>query len=99
VKSKSLKTNFGWIRVDGKKYKKDVVIHADGSVTKREKKKSKDLKASYGHTPLSERELDFLQQEQFDSLYVGTGHDNALPITPEAFEILQKYNPIIASTP
>jgi hypothetical protein len=65
MKSKSLKAKFGWIKVDGKKYKKDIVIHADGSVTKREKKKSKGLKASYGHTPLSECELDFLQQEQF----------------------------------
>jgi len=99
MKSKSLKTKFCWIKVDGKKYKKDVVIHSDGSVTKREKKKSKDLKASYGHTPLSELELDFLQQEQFESLYVGTGHDYALPITPEAMKILQKYNPTIASTP
>ena len=99
MKSKSLKAKIGWIKVDGKKYKKDVVIHADGSVTKREKKKSKDLKAAYGHTPLSERELDFLPQEQFDVLYVGTGHDYALPITPEAMQILQKYNLTIASTP
>ncbi len=99
MKSKSLKAKFGWIKVDGKKYKKDIVIHSDGTITKREKKKSRDLKATYGHTPLSERELDFLLQEQFDALYVGTGHDYALPITPEAFGILQKYNPTIASTP
>ncbi len=99
MKSKTLKAKFGWIKIDGKKYRKDIVIHSNGAITKREKKKSKNLRANYGHTPLSERELDFLPQEQFDALYVGTGHDCAMPITPEAFEILQKYNPIIASTP
>ena len=57
------------------------------------------MKATYGHTPLSESEIDFLLQEQFYALYIGTGQDYALPITPEAFEILQKYNPTIASTP
>ena len=95
----SLKAKFGWIKVDGKKYEKDIIIHSDGSITKREKKKSKDLKTNYGHTPLSERELDFLAQEKFDALYIGTGHDSALPITPEAVEILKKYNALIASTP
>ena len=94
-----LKAEFGWIKINGEKYEKDVVIHADGTVTKREKKKSKDLKANYGHTPLSERELDFLQKEKFDALYVGTGHDPALPITPEANEILESYHATIAPTP
>jgi hypothetical protein len=99
VKVKSLKSEFGWIKVNGDKYKKDIIIHADGSVTKRKKKKSKEFKAAYGHTPLSERELDFLGQEQFDALYVGRGHDPALPITPEAIEILRNHNATIASTP
>lgn len=94
-----MKAKFGWVKVNGDKYKKDIVIHSDGSITKREKKKSKDLKVTYGHTPLSERELDFLPQEQFDALYVGTGHEFALPITPEARDILKKYNAVIASTP
>ncbi len=94
-----MKAKFGWIKVNGKKYEKDIIIHSDGSITKREKKKSKDLKTEYGHTPLSERELDFLSKEQFDALYIGIGHDSALPITPEAGEILKKYNAIIASTP
>lgn len=95
----SLKAKFGWIKVDEKKYEKDIIIHSDGSITKREKKKSKDLKPEYGHTPLSERELDFLPQEKFDALYVGTGHEHALPITPEAIKILEKHNAVIASTP
>ena len=82
-----------------KKIEKDIIIHSDSSVTKREKKKSKDLKPEYGHIPLSERELDFLSHVKFDTLNVGTGHDHALPITPEAVEILKKHNAMIASTP
>ena len=99
MKTVSVKSKFGWIKVNGDKYEKDIVIHSDGSITKREKKKSKDLKLDYGHTPLSERELEFLTQERFDALYVGTGHDAALPITPQALEILKKYDATILPTP
>jgi hypothetical protein len=99
MKKLSVKSKFGWINVDGDRYENDIVIHSDGSITKREKKKSKDLKPDYGHTPLSERELGFLSQEQFDTLYVGTGHDAALPITPQALEVLKKYSAIILPTP
>jgi hypothetical protein len=98
MKVKSLKAKFGWIEINGDLYKKDIIIHFDGKITKREKKLSKDLKETYGHTPLSERELDFLSQEKFDALYVGTGHENALPITSEALKILKKYSAIISST-
>lgn len=94
----SLTAEFGWIKINGAKYEKDIIIHSDGTITKREKKKSKDLKAVYGHTPLSERELNFLSEEKFEALYIGTGHDAALPITPAAFEILKKYKAIILPT-
>ena len=99
MKKISLKSEFGWIKVNGDKYEKDIMIHSDGSVTKREKKKSKDFKPDYGHTPLSECELEFLAQERFDALYVGTGHEAALPITPQALEILQEYKAVILPTP
>ena len=99
MKTLSIKAEFGWIKIDGEKYKKDVVIHSDGKITKREKKRSKDLKATYGHTPLSERELEFLPREEFDVLFVGTGHESALPITEEAQIILKKYNSVILPTP
>ena len=99
MKKISVKSEFGCIKVNGDRYEKDIIIHSDGSITKREKKKSKDLKPDYGHTPLSERELEFLPQEQFDALYVGTGHAAALPITPRALEILKKYDAIILPTP
>ncbi len=99
MKTLSFKSKFGWIKVNGEKYEKDIVIHSNGSITKREKKKSKNLKPEYGHTPLSERELEFLPTEQFEALYIGTGHEAALPITPKALEILKKYNATILPTP
>jgi len=94
-----MKAEFGWIEVNGVRYEKDIVIHADGTITKREKKKSKDLKPKYGHTPLSERELTFLENENPDVVYVGTGHQAALPITTEAQQILEKYETIVLPTP
>lgn len=93
-----MKSQFGWIKIKGKKYKKDIVIHTDGSVTKREKKKSKDLKLDYGHTPLSDRELDFLSEEKPKVVYVGIGHQSSLPITPEARDILKEYETVILPT-
>ena len=93
-----MKSEFGWIKVGGEKYEKDIILHADGTVTKREKKKSKVLKDLYGHTPLSERELNFLSQEKPEVVYIGTGHQSALPITPEAMSILGKYETVILPT-
>jgi hypothetical protein len=90
---------FGLIKIKGQKYEKDIVIHADGKITKRKKKKSKDLKPAYGHTPLSEKELDILSVEKPEVVYVGTGYDAALPITPEALAMLKNYKTIINSTP
>ena len=94
-----MEAEFGWIKVNGVRYEKDIVIHTDGTITKREKKKSRDLKPKYGHTPLSERELTFLENEKPDVVYIGTGHQAALPITPEAQQILKKYETIILPTP
>ncbi len=93
-----MKSEFGWIKINGDKYKKDVIIHTDGSVTKREKKKSKNLKEKYGHTPLSDRELDFLAKEKPEVVYIGIGHQSALPITPEALAILKEYETVILPT-
>lgn len=86
------------MKVNGVKYENDIVIHTDGRVTKRKKKKSKALKPIYGHTPLSERELYFLSEEKPDVVYVGIGHESALPITPEANLILSKYETVILPT-
>jgi hypothetical protein len=92
-----MKSKFGWVKVEGNKYEKDIILHTDGTVTKREKK-SKELKTVYGHTPLSEHELDFLLQEKPVVVYIGTGHQASLPITPGAMAILNKYETIILPT-
>jgi len=94
-----MKTKNGWIEIDKIRYDHDIVIHADRSVTKRSKKKSKKLKGSYGHTPLSEFDLEFLERENPSVVYIGTGQYGDLPITEEAQEILKKYPVIIRPTP
>jgi len=99
MKKMSMNAEFGRITVNGETFEKDIVIHSDGSITKREKKKSKNLKREYGHTPLSELELEFLGDEKFDALYIGVGHQAALPITSQAQEILNKFNAVILPTP
>jgi hypothetical protein len=91
--------SFGSIKLFGKKYEEDVIVHVDGSVTKRKKKKSRDLKPLYGHTPLSERELDFLEEEKPKVVYVGVGYDSALPITDEAMKLLTQYDMVVNPTP
>ncbi len=94
-----LKSKFGWVKVKGVKFEKDIIIHTDGTVTKRDKKKSKALKPNYGHTPLSEYELAVLSKEKPEVVYIGTGHQASLPITPEALRILKKFETIILPTP
>ena len=94
-----MKSEFGWIKVNGKKYEKDVIIHSDGSVTKREKKKSKDLKSTYGHTPLSEANWIFYRRKNSTLCTLELVIEAALPITPKALEILKKYNASILPTP
>ena len=94
-----MRSEFGWIKVSEVMYENDIILHVDGRVTKRKKKKSRDLKLFYGgHTPLSERELDFLSEEKPDVVYIGTGHQSALPITPKATLILKKYETVILPT-
>lgn len=93
-----VKTGFGWIEVGGVRYDHDVVIHTDGSVTKRKKKESKGLKGDYGHTPLSEHELGLLAEEDPGVVYVGTGQYGDLPLTPGARDVLSSYVPVIMPT-
>ena len=94
-----MKSEFGWIEIDRIRYDYDVIIHGNGSVTKRSKRKSKHLKSSYGHTPLSENELDFLKNEQPEKIFIGTGHYGDLPITPTAENMLNRFETIIRPTP
>jgi hypothetical protein len=94
-----VKTGFGWIIIGDVTYEHDIVIHTNGAVTKRHKKRSRDLKEQYGHTPLSEHELDILREENPDVVYIGTGQYGSLPLTPGAKELLMNYHTIILPTP
>jgi hypothetical protein len=94
-----MKASFGSVKIFGRKYEEDIIIHVDGRTTKRKKKKSRDLKPLYGHTPLSEKELDFLLEEKPEVVYVGTGYQSALPITEKAQKILGEYETYEMPTP
>ena len=94
-----MKSRYGWVEIDHVRYDHDVIIHADGSVTKRSKKPSKKYKKQYGHTPLSHDELSFLEREAPQRIFIGTGQYGDLPITPEAQALLKNYESCIRPTP
>ena len=94
-----MKTGFGWIEIGSTRYDHDVVIHTDGSVSKRRKTLSKPLKGEYGHTPLSAEELGFLETEHPKAVYIGTGQYGDLPLTPDAVALLEAYGPVVKPTP
>ena len=96
----------GWLRINGRRHAHDVIIHADGHVTGRNCGCSPTLRAQldqtyindYFHAPLTERELDFLQEERLEVVIVGAGFMCMLPLTPRAKEILTKYEHHVVST-
>jgi hypothetical protein len=92
-------TGFGFIEINGVTYTHDIVIHIDGTISKREKKKSKRLKGEYGHTPLSGSELVFIAREKPKAIYIGTGQYGSLPLTKDARDILGNYKTIVQATP
>lgn len=94
-----MQTGFGWIEIRGVRYGHDVIVHADGSVTKRKKKASKAFKDEYGHTPLSRAELDFLSDESPRKVFIGTGQYGDLPVMPDAQDFLAHYDTVTQATP
>ena len=73
---------FGELDIDGRRFKKDVVIES-GRIRKRKKKPSKPYRERYGHTPLSvEESIPWHGQR----LIIGTGTYGRLPIMPEVAE-------------
>jgi hypothetical protein len=87
------------VEIDNIRYDHDVVVHTDRSVTKRSKKKSKNLKKKFGHTPLAGHELSLLKKENPEMVIVGTGQFGDLPITVDALQILKRYTTVIQPTP
>lgn len=94
-----MKTGFGWIEIGGIRYDHDVIIHADACISKRKKKASKAQRSEYGHTPLSEDELDFLPDEKPEVVYIGSGQYGDLPMTPKAETLLTYYGGVVMPTP
>jgi hypothetical protein len=92
-------TEDGWIEIDGKRYEHDVIVHTDGTVSKRDKSLSKAKKAKYGHTPLTGKEVKLLLKESPDVIIIGTGQTGALPITPKAKTLLEAVPCKIGPTP
>jgi hypothetical protein len=93
-----VRTGFGWIEVGDRRYDHDIIVHVDGSVSKRKKKISKQMKGDYGHTPLSEQELGFLRDERPEVVYIGTGQYGNLPLTPGAEKALSAIPTVIMPT-
>jgi hypothetical protein len=93
-----MKTKYGWIEIDGVRYEHDVIILRDRSVVKRSKKKSRKLKNTYGHTPLSAKEIEFVEAEEPEVVYIGTGQYGDLPITDGAKAILKGFETVIRPT-
>jgi Uncharacterized conserved protein len=94
-----MKTGFGWIEIGDHRYDHDIIIHTDGTVTKRKKKLSKPMKEEFGHTPLSHEELAVLKDEGPEIIYIGTGQYGDLPLTPEAEELLESFHSVLRPTP
>jgi hypothetical protein len=94
-----MKTGFGWIEIGGHRYDHDIIIHTDGTVSKRKKKLSKPLKAEFGHTPLSLEELPLVKEEQPEIIYIGTGQYGDLPLTREAEKLLESFHTVLLPTP
>lgn len=69
---------FGSIVVEGKKYRRDILIFADGTVKKR---KSGFL--MFGSHKIKKQELEELSQGQPEIIIVGTGTNGAARVVPE----------------
>ena len=67
------KTEFGSIKIDGKAYDHDVIIHLSGEVEKRRKKLSKE---KYGTSHIVSRaEAKYVFEDGCDVLIVGAGQN------------------------
>jgi hypothetical protein len=97
VKMQVQELSFGTINIDGKEYAKDIVIHK-GKIEKRKKKKSKNFRSQFGHTPLSNSENIPWDCKK---IIIGTGHYSALPVMEEVKKKAKKKGVelVLMSTP
>jgi len=87
----------GWFSMDGKRFAYDVIVHSDGTVEKRRVELSLPYRGEYFHTPLSEKELDFLDEDKPEILIIGAGFKGMMQLTPLARERLSGY-PVFSLT-
>ena len=98
-KADAFNCSIGWIELNGKRYDFDVIVHVDGSVTKREKALSKKKKKKYGHTPVTRSELKVLEKEAPVMIIIGTGQSGSMPLTPKAEKFLEGHLYFVGKTP
>jgi len=85
---------FGCITVEGKKYRQDVFVLADGTVKKR-----RGGFLMFGSHTVTKKELEELSQGQPDIIIVGTGTDGAAHVAPEAAAWARESNLELAVLP
>lgn len=76
-------TGFGWVVINGVKYEHDVLVLPDGSVLRRRKELSKELRRLFGHTPFSLNEFKDLLSicgHPPKILVIGSGQYGDLPV-------------------
>ena len=71
------KFSFGSIVIDGKKYRKDALIFADGTVKKR-----KGAFLMFGSHNIKKEEIEELVQAEPEMIIVGTGTDGKANLAP-----------------
>ncbi len=79
-------TGFGWVIINGKRYEHDVIVLPDGSVLRRRKELSKDLRRLFNHTPFTLKEFDYLLRICGcvpEVLVIGSGQYGDLPVMEE----------------
>ncbi|HLJ95794.1 MAG TPA: MTH938/NDUFAF3 family protein [Gemmataceae bacterium] len=91
------KCRFGRLKVDGEKYRRDVVLDR-GVLHKRKKKPSQQFREQFGHTPVS---LPEAIPWECKCLVIGTGMESRLPIMDDVRAEVQQRGVelVIASTP
>jgi hypothetical protein len=82
---------FGWVEVGGIRYGHDIIIHSDGRVSRRQTELSLTYRSEYFHTPLSEAELSFIEEERPQRVIIGAGWKGMMCITPKANQLLEGY--------
>ncbi|MHA1590424.1 MAG: MTH938/NDUFAF3 family protein [Candidatus Njordarchaeales archaeon] len=87
-----IKTGFGWIMINGKKFLDDIVIDPKGNIHKRPKELSSHKKSLYNHTPLTRSEILRILEivGQVDYFIIGTGQYGKLPIEKGVVDELNK---------